>query len=486
MSETGFGRERLYRHESVLKLLRGMGRSLLNSLTPMIAIMGVLALMYSSKSYLQVLSADRELFTCTVMYIFIFSMILHSTLSTPISHYVGDMLFSCKTREIRPAYYLGLVVELGVSAIVGGAFYLLIHFDGGVDATYAALSYMMFMSYIMVLYNMIFLSASKDFTRLVIYFLVGMAMCYIFSRIFFLMLPLDYAMLAGFASGFTLIAALQYALIRKRFPDNSHDYKAVLKSYKTTAMMTVSYLLYSVGLFAHNFVYWGSEALQMQVSKYYFSAPTYDQACFVAVLTSVLSSISFAVRIEDQFMERFQSVSYTVLKGRLVDVDNAVSRMFRMKNYIVSNVLKAHFIIAAGGFFLITVILPSVGLYGLTTEMYPCVAAAYFVMYEMYYQLMLLSYFDDQAGMLAVCAAFLVLNVVVTYFVQLYLPIGWQGLGFFTGSLIGLIIANLRLKWIQRNFYDYTFCTGDIVTKRYEPMPDNCVYHGLAQGGANT
>ena len=51
---------------------------------------------------------ERELFSCTVLYMFIFSLMSVSPFNAVLSKYMSDVIYEERYQDILPCYYLGL------------------------------------------------------------------------------------------------------------------------------------------------------------------------------------------------------------------------------------------------------------------------------------------------------------------------------------------------------------------------------------------
>ena len=168
MSGIGIEFRRIYKKHSLMTSLRGLGYSMMTSLTPMLAVILVLMLMYNTLDYASTRYADRELLSVSFTYTFIFSLIANTLFSQPVSRYLGDVMFSGDFKEVMPCYYTGLMLTLGTASAVGIAF-MVYSMTCGVEAVFALLSLCCFLSMTLVFYNMSFIAAAKELKRVALY-----------------------------------------------------------------------------------------------------------------------------------------------------------------------------------------------------------------------------------------------------------------------------------------------------------------------------
>lgn len=476
MSGIGIEFRSIYKRRSLSSAVRGLGYSMVTTLTPMLCIILVLTLMYNVLDYDEALYAERELLSATLMYVFIFSLILSTPFTAPLGSYLNIAVFRKQYERVMPCYYTGLAITMSALGVVAAVFYACVHWVAGVDLFFCLLSFCAFTGMTLVFFNMTFMGATKDLRKVALFFGVGMALCFLIAfAAVKLGMGVTYAILLGLAGGFIIIAALQYAFLRACYPKSDHSYAAVLPYYKQSGLLIAANLLYTLGLFVHNFVYWCTD-LQVVVNACYVYAPTYDRASCIAMYTNIMASVLFVTQVEAHFIKRYKEYSDALQSSRLADIELSKNRMFRMVNHIVISVVKLQFITSVGLFLLFMVVLPGIGFYGLTMDIYPCLAAGYFAVYIMYAQLMFLNYFEDHQGSLITGLLFFAGTLIGSILSARLLPYEWQGAGLFAGALLGWTYSCFRLRYIQKHFDAHIFCRGELVAKKPAEIPSSKVF----------
>ena len=225
--------------------------------------------------------------------------------------------------------------------------------------------------------------------------------------------------------------------------------------------------LYILGLFIHNFVFWTKEDMRMVLADTYVCNQPYDMASCIAMFTNLSASIIFIAYVEMNFHKRYQEYTEAVLGGRLKDVIKAKKRMFRLMGEQLMRVTQLQYIISVVVFLLGIIFLPRLGMTGLVMNIYPCLAAGYFVLF--------LLYFNDLTGSMLTSLIFVVITGVVSIFAKEF-PDAWYGIGVFVGSIAAWSFAYMRMRWLERKLDEHIFCRGTILEKVNEPMPDAKVY----------
>ena len=203
-----------------------------------------------------------------------------------------------------------------------------------------------------------------------------------------------FAMLLSLDVGFLLIASLEYALVRSYFRKNSGRYKEVLGYFKSNWQLVATNFLYTLGLYMHNFVFWTTDMHIIVVRSFVCMEP-YDMATCLAMFTNISASVIFISRVEMHFHERYKLYSEAVIGGRALDIKNTKKRMFQQLSEELMNLVRIQFIVSIVVFFICMIVLPLVGFGGLVMQIYPCLAAGYFILFVMYGAIIFLYYFND-------------------------------------------------------------------------------------------
>jgi uncharacterized membrane protein len=213
----------------------------------------------------------------------------------------------------------------------------------------------------------------------------------------------------------------------------------------------------------------------MTVVKSFICAPAYDMATCLAMFTNISATIIFISRVEMHFHERYKAYSEAVIGGRGVDIENAKKRMFQQLSGEIMNLVRIQFIVSVVLFLICIVVLPQYGFSGLVMQIYPCLAAGYFILFIMYAAIIFLYYFDDLSGAMltafSFCGATLVGSIVATHLTEI-----WYGSGLVFGAFIGWTVAYARLRWVEKHMDVHVFCRGSLIKRGKGKQPDGKVY----------
>lgn len=486
MAGIGVKLSNIYNKNTVSTNIVGMGYSTVVTIAPMIVVIGVLMFMQHIFGFDTIDYATRELFSCTILYIFIFALLTASPFNSVLSRYMSDVIYEERYQDIIPCYYVGLFMNIILSALVGIPFCIREVVVGEVSVIYVFVGYCGYMMLMMVFYSMLYLSICKDYGKISLFFIIGMVVTLLLSMLLIWVFKVEktFAMLIGFDVGFMLIAALEWSVVKSYFKENSGEYKNVLIYFKKYWKLVVTNFCYILGMYIHNFVFWTTD-IRMVVVNCFVCATPYDVATCLAVFTNITSSVIFISRVEMHFHERYKAYSEAVIAGRRIDIEITKKRMFRQLAEELMNLVRIQFIISIILFFFAMIVLPRFGFGGMVLQIYPCMAAGYFIMFTMYAAIIFLYYFNDLNGAVMTAVTFCV-TTFLGAIVATYLHVIWYGLGIVVGAAAGWTVAYIRLNWLEKNMDDHVFCNGDILKPGKGKKPGSKVFDRRALAGEET
>lgn len=476
MAGIGVKLNRFFSRNSLTAGMAGMVYSAGATITPMFIVIGVVLLMGKVLGFNSVGFYTRELFSCTMLYIFIFSLLSASPFNAVLSKYMQDAIFEDRYQDILPCYYLGLGMNIGLSCLLGIPFCLWEHFVGGVAVFFTFTGFCGYISLVLVFYTMIYLSICKDYMRISISFLTGMLATFFLSLFlrFWLKWGITESMLFALSVGFFIIAVLEYYAVRRYFVKNSSRFRPVLRYFRLYWKLVVINFCYTLGLYIHNFVFWTTD-LRMVLADTFICCQPYDMATCLAMFTNLTATVIFIARVEMHFHDKYKAFSEAVIGGKFADIQSAKRRMFRQMASELMTLVRLQFIISAGVYLAMVVILPRFGFAGLVMRIYPCLAAGYFILFIMYSEILFLYYFNDMTGAVLTTVAFCLVTGLGSL-IATRLPEMWYGIGVVAGSFTGFTVAYFRLRWVERWLDENTFCKGDLLKWGKGPMPSGKVF----------
>ena len=476
MAGVGIKLNRIFEKKSIAADLVGFTYSIVITIAPIILVIANILLMGWILGFGEVAYLERELFSCTVLYTFIFALLTVAPFNAVLSKYVQDSIYEERYQDILPCYYLGLVMNLVLSCVLGIGFCLWEHFVGGVEVFYVFIGYCAYISMVLVFYSMVYLSICKDYERISLFFLLGMLEAFVLGVVLRYLFRWDvmHAMLFALMTGFFLIAILEFTAVKRYFLQNSNRYKPVLLYFKKWWKLVVTNFLYTLGLYIHNFVFWTDEGRMVVVKSFVCNQP-YDMATCLAMFTNISATIIFVTRVEMFFHEKYKLYSEAVIGGKKTDIENTKNRMFRQLADELMNLARVQFIISVVVPPLRVVLLPQFGLAGRVMRIDPWLAAGYFILFLMYSAMLFLYYYNDLTGAVLTTLGFCLVTCIGSI-AATRLPEIWYGIGVVLGSLTGWTIAYIRLRWVEKHLDIHIFCQGMLLKRGIGLKPSGKVF----------
>lgn len=476
MAGIGVKLNRIYHKNTITTDIIGFFYSTVVTIAPVLVVIINLMLMQKVLKFNTVRYIDRELFSCTVLYVFIFSLLTTSPFNAVLSRYMSDVIFEERFEDVQPCHRVGLLTNLCFSCLFAIPFCFWEHLVGGIPIYYVFTGYCCFVSLVIVFYNMLYLSICKEYRLISFYFLIGMAAAFLLSVFlrYVCNVSITYSMLLALTVGFFLTAVLEWAKIHQFFPDNSEEYQRVFAYFRKYWQLILINFLYTLGLFIHNFVFWGTDMAMHLVRTFVCNQP-YDMATCLAMFTNISASVIFITRVEMYFHERYRAYADAVFGGRGIDIRNTKKRMFRQLGSELMTLVRLQFIVSVVIYLLFVIFLPGMGYAGLVMRIYPMVAAGYFVLFLMYAEIIFLYYFEDLRGALLTAISFCA-GTFFASLVAVHLSPIFYGTGIWVGSVIGFVVAYLRLRWMEAHLDEHMFCRGNIMKQAKGIKPSSKVF----------
>ena len=231
MAGIGIRLNRIYNKKTILTTLVGAGYSTVITVLPMFLVIGAILAMDKLLGVEELLYSTRELYSSTVLYIFIFALLTEAPFNAVLSRYLSDVIYEETYDDILPCYYIGLLMNLGLSSVVAVPFCIWQYVVGNVSLLFVCAGYCGYVLVVIVFYSMLYLSICKAYTKITWFFAIGMIITVLSSlvMVYILQMEVTLSMMLALNFGFILIASLEWAQIKSYFRNNSKKYKAVLQ-----------------------------------------------------------------------------------------------------------------------------------------------------------------------------------------------------------------------------------------------------------------
>lgn len=476
MAGVGVQLNRLFRQDSLTTSLAGFLYSTAITIAPMLILIAALVGMQQLSGFSMLEYSERALFSCTVLYIFVFSLLTTAPFNSVLSRYLSDIIYLETYADVRPCYELGRTVNTVLSCLFGIPFCLHEHFVGGVRTETVFLGFCGYIGLVLVFYSMLYLSVCKEYRRISLYYAAGMLTALGLTWVLCSWLHWDTVngMLLALAVGFGVIAVLENALIRQYFSKTSGRYAPVLAYFRKYWQLVAANTLYTLGLYLHNFVFWTTD-LRMTVASSFVCCQPYDLASCLAMFTNISATVIFISRVEMKFHVKYRDFSDAVTGGRGSDIDTAKRQMFRVLASELMTLVRIQFVISVILYFVCVIVLPEAGVSDLTMQIYPLLAVGYFILFVMYYAMIFLYYYNDLLGAVLTAAVFCTVTFAGSLLSTRLQPV-WYGTGLAMGAFAGWCTAYARLQWIEKHLDEHIFCVGEIFPRGKGTKPPDRVF----------
>ncbi len=477
MAGIGVQLNKIFDKNTITSSIYGVGFSLAHTIAPVLLVMGSIIGMSKVLRFDTVGYIDRETFSCAILYIFIFSLLTSSPFNSVLSKFQTDRIYEQRYEDIRPCIYVGTITNLTLSSIIAIPFCIYAIVVGGIEPYYIFTAFMGYLAFSLTLSAMVYNSILKQYKKIFLYFTYSMGVAFLLSILFHFVFKfsITYSMLLALTIGFLLIASLELSNVLRYFPSNSYRYMDVLHYYKRYWKLIISNFLYTLGLFAHNFVYW-TQPWNLVLRNTFVCNQPYDMASCLAMFTNISASVFFISRVEMHFHDRYQDYIESIIGGKLDTIEKNKKRMFKGLSSQLLTLTHLQFIVSVIIYFIAIIVLPVIGFSGLIMEIYPQLAIGYFLTFLMYAELLFLYYFDDLTGAMINGIIFASFSIIGSIIASNLSDI-WYGVGFTLAAFLSFTFSYFRLRWIEKSIDVHVFCRGNIIKKVYEDMPRSDVYN---------
>ncbi|MCQ2519231.1 MAG: exopolysaccharide Pel transporter PelG, partial [Lachnospiraceae bacterium] len=183
MAGIGIRLNKIFSKNSIVARIWGCGYSVVVTIAPMLIIIAVVILMQLVLGFSKLDYYTRELYACTILYIFIFSLLTASPFNAVISRYMSDVIYEERYEDIFPCFFTGLTINTIFSFVPAVFFCVHEYLVGGVHIWYVFAGFVGYMCLMFTFYTMLYLSICKDYKKISLFYVIGMTVTFILSLI---------------------------------------------------------------------------------------------------------------------------------------------------------------------------------------------------------------------------------------------------------------------------------------------------------------
>lgn len=417
---------------------------------------------FSNEAYIE--------FRLIIMFNFSVSLVVSSPITNCSTRYLADIIYLQQPQKGAGLMIGMLYIMFGIGLPISSIYYIFFTDMHAAEKFQAILNFMLITG---IWHAAVFISALKYYKAITISFVLGMLLS-LFGAI---KLAGDYAMigmLAGFNVGLAYIFASLVALVFIEYPSSIEDLFKVASYLKRYWEIALGFLAYAAGLWVDKWLMWfAPESVQLPNGMRMF--PDYDSAMFISYLTVIPAMALFLLSQETNFY-----IAYLRFYSGIQRHDNfdkiKVNHegLIGAVGYLARNLLLLQGFICLIALILAPYIFQVLGINLVQIGMFRSgVLGAAFQILSLF-AMVLLSYFDDRRGLLALQLLFLFSNAFFTY-LTLHWGIAFYGYGFFAASLLTFVAAAITLERYLRALPYHTFVTQNIHS--FRPSKSKSSFH---------
>ncbi|GIO12905.1 hypothetical protein J19TS2_24600 [Cohnella xylanilytica] len=461
MAGIGFQLKTLFGREGIMHRMKAVAYASLVTVGPMICCMVGMIAIYLLMAFADTPYLERQLFQSGSSYAFAFSFMLTSPISLFTTRSVSDRLYTGQYRSLLPSFYGSLQIALAAAAVPALVFLFLAPLSLGAKVALIV----MYMALCVIWMEVVYISAMKAYRNVALAFLIGVSLAV--GLVWLLIRGGSHSvayLFAAMAAGFTVTAGLLLVQIERFFrltEDTSRVYE-FLRDLRRHPSLLGTGLFTGLCMFEHQIAQWIANG--QWIGGSFRVSPLYDVAVYFAVLSVLPTLIWFVVSVETTFYPKYRQYYDLVLtNGTIGEIDKARRELEKVLFSELAKLMGMQlafsiFAVAAGIKFL-----PYIGFTSLQIDTYNILVMSFYVYVMTSIILLLLLYFDDRRGALAVSAVFLVLNLVSSVLLS---ADKYQGLSLFAGSFPSLLAALGRLLYRTKRLHYITFSAQPLVVRQ--------------------
>ena len=336
---------------------------------------------------------------------------------------------------------------------------------------YQFFSFMLFCESIVVWIQVSYINAAKDYRSAVLGFGLGMLLGFLSAAAFIWGLHLDIvkSLLVAVCLSYGVMIISSTIVLHGYFPVGRGSSFFFLQWVEKYPRLIFVGFFMSAGLFFHNLIMWVSP-WSRSVVGIFRTAPGYDIPSFLALMTTLYTTVRFVTAVEMAFYPKYR-IYFGLLNGgsSLDDLQRAKEEMITVMKQELFYLAQIQMLIELLLIAVAGTVLPRLQI-GFTPDMVGlfrvlCVGyGLYAIGYSMVLFLLYLSNYSD-----AMISTFtLVVISGLGTVVSLYFPSYYYGFGFVVGTLFLLLQAWIRLSRYV-NHLDYNiFCRQPIFVRKQD------------------
>ena len=467
MAGIGFELKKLFVGSSAISKIRAYAyASVITSGTMVLAIVLMLGVQLLVKAFD---ATDTQLETLVVMmvYAMLGSLIFSSLLQMLLSRFVADMMYQKRNDKILPSLFGGTLLLIIIGGGIYAAFLWQAHELSVLDRI---INWALFTEMMMVWLQMAYITAAKDYKRILLGFAIGVILVFAIGvGLMLLGVSPVTSMMIGLFVGYGVMLTMFTRVLLTIFPVGSGSILSFLEWIGKYPDLVFTGFFSMSGAFVHMIVMWFS-TLGIVVAGLFRFAPLHDSAAFFAYLVAIPTSINFVVSVEVDFYKRYQRYfSAITTGGTLAEIHVARDNMKKVLLHEILRLTHVQIFVMVLFTVLMRYVLESLSYTRDMIAMFQIMSVGYSA-YALGNSMMLLQlYFNDRKGALMTCLLYFFLNLTCTL-ITLRMDFLFYGLGMTVAGIAMYIFSILRLLSYVGNIDYHVFCGQPVLAVQKTSM----------------
>ncbi len=463
MAGIGFELRKLFVGRGAIRKVRAYAyASIVCSGTMLLAVVLLLGIQWLAQVFGATVH-DSQTLVAMMVYALLGSLILSSVWQMLLSRYVADQLYRETPERVLPSLFGGAILLM----IPGGILYALFLMKAPeLPFLDRFLNWVLFMELIVVWLQMAYITAAKDYRRIlaVFFFGVGTALLMGFTLLLCGISVLT-ALMASLACGYGVMLLGFTRVLLIYFPQGKGSLFAFLEWLGKTPDLILTGLLSMSGAFVHLVIMWFSP-LGETVAGQFRHAPSHDAAAFFAFLVTIPANVNFVVSVEVNFYQKYRRYFSAITGGgTLSEIRLARDDMVTVLNQEIFKLAQVQVFFMVTYAVMMRYFLETIGFTREMVGMFQVMCVGYSA-YAVGNSLMLLQlYYNDRKGALGTSFVFFTVNLLVTLQTLQGPPLVY-GVGLAAAGAAMYLVGLARLILYVRKIDYHVFCEQPVLSKQ--------------------
>lgn len=397
-----------------------------------------------------------QLFNSIIIYSFLISYLGSSLINMLISRYISDCIYAKKLNRVFESL-LGVIV---IYSIIVSIFINLISINSSLNIYVKFFTLIISILLGIMWIEITYLSAIKDYLKIVSVFVVGILFIVIASNILIRILNISpiYSVLICIILGYILISIAFLFILYKVFGikdlrlRNCMDFIRYIDKYYE--LIFIGFFL-AIGVYCSNITVWFTKDADI-VDGIFRTASFYDVPSFYAFLSIIPTIVMFTLKVETKIYPKYKEFyNFVMHSGNISEIKIAKKKLVDTVVLHIENMIWMQFIWSILFIIMGFKILPKMGLDDYSLSLLGRLVISALIYITMYFLIVMLLYFDRRKECLRISTIFLIVNMICSG-ITLLIGKEFYGYGLFISSIVSVIIA---FKEINEFFEDIEYKT---------------------------